>query len=218
MREVTVDNKVFHVDSEGFLVNHEEWDEAFARGIARETGIFDELTSKHWEIIRFIRRTFVEYGRCPLVYQTCKLNNLRLKELKSLFPTGYLRGACKLAGITYKESYVKYAWAEQEPEELAAFQPDKTYEIDVHGFLVHVHEWDERFAVCKASEMKIPGGLSERHWSVISFLRRHYHERHDIPTVYETCEANGLELDDLERLFPDGYHRGAVKIAGLRVR
>jgi tRNA 2-thiouridine synthesizing protein E len=218
MREIVCDDKVFHVDTEGFLVSHEEWNEAFAKAIAPEVGIFDGLTATHWEIIRFIRQTFNELGRCPLVYQTCKFNNLHLKELKSLFPTGYLRGACKLAGITYKDSYVKYTWAEQQPEEVAAFQPDKTYEIDVHGFLVHAHEWDERFAVCKAGEMKLPGGLSERHWKVISYLRRYYHEHREIPTVYQTCEANDFELEDLERLFPDGYHRGAVKIAGLCVR
>ncbi len=39
-----------------------------------------------------------------------------------------------------------------------------------------------------------------------------------VPTVYETCEENRIEIEDLEALFPDGYHRGAVKISGLRVR
>ena len=37
-----------------------------------------------------------------------------------------------------------------------------------------------------------------------------------VPTVYEACADNGLELEDLEQLFSDGYHRGAVKLAGLR--
>jgi tRNA 2-thiouridine synthesizing protein E len=36
--------------------------------------------------------------------------------------------------------------------------------------------------------------------------------------VIETCEATDLDIAELERLFPDGYHRGAVKIAGLRLR
>jgi sulfur relay (sulfurtransferase) DsrC/TusE family protein len=42
-------------------------------------------------------------------------------------------------------------------------------------------------------------------------------ERGVVPTVYETFVANSLELEDLERLFPDGYQRDAVKLAGLRV-
>ena len=29
--------------------------------------------------------------------------------------------------------------------------------------------------------------------------------------------ATSLDLEELEELFPDGYQRGAVKIAGLRV-
>ena len=37
-----------------------------------------------------------------------------------------------------------------------------------------------------------------------------------IPTIYETCESCDLDLDRFEALFPDGYHRGALKIAGLR--
>jgi tRNA 2-thiouridine synthesizing protein E len=37
-----------------------------------------------------------------------------------------------------------------------------------------------------------------------------------VPTVYETCEDTDVERDLLERLFPDDYHRGLVKIEGLR--
>lgn len=64
----------------------------------------------------------------------------------------------------------------------------------------------------------MPGNLGDKHWGVIRFLRRRHQETGSVPTVYETCEANGLEVEDLERLFVDGYHRGAVKIAGLRQR
>jgi len=35
--------------------------------------------------------------------------------------------------------------------------------------------------------------------------------------ICETYEAIGVELDLLKSLFPGGYHRGLVKIAGLRV-
>jgi len=66
--------------------------------------------------------------------------------------------------------------------------------------------------------MKIPGGMSDKHWQIIHFLRNYYSKNNCVATVYETCEANNIEIEELERLFPDGYHRGAVKIAGLRVR
>jgi tRNA 2-thiouridine synthesizing protein E len=52
----------------------------------------------------------------------------------------------------------------------------------------------------------------------LNSIRKRFEETGTVPTVYETCEMNQIELEDLESLFPDGYHRGAVKIAGLRVR
>ena len=66
--------------------------------------------------------------------------------------------------------------------------------------------------------MGIQVPLTEKHWEVIDFLRKKYAESRKVPTVYETCEATGVGLQELERLFPQGYHRGAVKIAGLRAR
>jgi len=218
MKEITINDRTYQVDDLGFLAQPEKWHEDFAAAGAAAAGIFDGLTPKHWEVIRYIRQTFHQTGKCPLVYQTCKAHGLRLRELKALFPTGYLRGACKLAGITYRDGYVKYAWTDSSSEDQITFSPDKTYQVDAFGFLVNPADWDEQFASCKAAEMKIPGGLTERHWVIINFLRRRHQETRQVPTVYETCESNKLELDDLERLFPDGYHRGLVKIAGLRVR
>lgn len=80
-------------------------------------------------------------------------------------------------------------------------------------------EWDEHYAAHLAHEMKIPGGvLGQQHWQIIGYLRTGYYKSGKIPTAVETCDANDIDIDDLERLFPDGYHRGAVKIAGLRLR
>jgi tRNA 2-thiouridine synthesizing protein E len=68
-------------------------------------------------------------------------------------------------------------------------------------------------------DMKIHGGkLTDKHWQIIRFLREYYEKNEEIPTVYETCEANQINIEELDQLFPDGYHRGAVKIAGLRMR
>jgi len=80
-------------------------------------------------------------------------------------------------------------------------------------------EWDEYYATFRAYDMKIPEGkLTEEHWKIIRFLRESWEKNNTVPNVYETCEATGIQLEELEHLFPDGYHRGAVKIAGLKVR
>jgi len=210
-------NKTYKVDSTGYLEDFREWDEDYAVGMAPEVEIKDGLTEEHWKVIHYIRNTFLEHGKCPLIYQTCRANNLRLRELQKLFPTGYQRGACKLAGITYREGYL-YTWLPAAEEELRPVVSDKVYRVDVRGFLLDPEEWDTQFAIHKAYELKMPDTLTDNHWKVINFLRDSYMKTKVVPTVYETCKANNFELEDLERLFPDGYHRGAVKIAGLRVR
>jgi tRNA 2-thiouridine synthesizing protein E len=214
----------YRVDGDGFLVDFADWDESFAESMAPAFGIAGGLTPKHWEVIHYIRRMFSEYGRCPLVYHTCKANGLRIRDLQTLFPSGYLRGACRLAGVTYKQGYhgsgslpaaAARPAADRQPES-AATAPAKSYTIDVHGFLVDPGQWDEAYAANRAAEMKVER-LTDAHWKVLRFLRERHAASGVVPTIYETCASNDLELEDLERLFPDGYQRGAVKLAGLRV-
>jgi TusE/DsrC/DsvC family sulfur relay protein len=211
-------NKIYDVDSGGFLSNPGQWDKGFVEEMAVAAEITQGLSEKHWDVINYIRKVFRETGRCPSLYQTCRANCLNLRKLKSLFPTGYLRGACKLAGITYKEGYLKYSWLQAHTGETSPPVGEKTYEVDIRGFLVNPLDWDKDFALYKAYELKMPNGLSTRHWQIIEYIRSRFLKDNVIPTVYETCEANNIELMELEELFPDGYHRGAVKLAGLRIR
>jgi tRNA 2-thiouridine synthesizing protein E len=217
MNTFTFGNKSYQVGPEEFLSDFKEWDENFARGMAPKVGIISGLSEDHWKIINFIRDTFRQTGKCPLVYETCRTNRLHLQELKKLFPAGYLRGACKLAGITYREGSLEQSWVEEFAERVTSgVQEKKTYLVNIRGFLMNPAEWDRRFALYKAHEMKM-AKLTQKHWQIINFLRERFEKNNMVPTIYETCEANGIDLEELEKLFPDGYHRGAVKIAGLRV-
>lgn len=219
METFTYNNKTYEIDLKGFLLNPNQWDENYAEGMAIGAGILHGLTTEHWDVINFIRESFAETGRCPLFYETCNANGLHVNDMKRLFPSGYLRGACKLAGITYKEGFWGNDELPSEGIEYNLIDDKRTYVVDIRGFLIHPDEWNELYAVCRARDMKIPGGkLTEKHWQIIRFLRESYKNRSEVPTAYETCEAVEISIDELERLFPDGYHRGAVKIAGLRVR
>jgi tRNA 2-thiouridine synthesizing protein E len=229
METLTYKGKIYLVDEGGFLMEPDQWDEDFATGLAPGLEIPRGLTREHWQVIRFIRETHEREGRCPLVFTTCRSNGLHLRDLQRLFPTGYLRGACKLAGITYKEACFApglvsigdrfAASSTVEKGHAAASAPaEKTYTADARGFLVKPDDWDEHYALLKAQEMGVPEALTDKHWEIIHYLRESFKETGVVPTVYETCEANDLEIEDLEKLFPHGYHRGAVKIAGLRVR
>jgi len=217
MNTFTFGNKEYGVDVDEFLSDPEEWDENYARGMAPKVGIISGLSDDHWKIINFIRDMYQKTGKCPLVYETCRMNRLHLQELKKLFPAGYLRGACKLAGITYKEGYLDQSGMEEFAEQITSAPQEESYEIDIRGFLINPSQWNEKFAVARVHEMKMPE-LTEEHWKIIHFLRNSFEKNNVVPNVYETCEANSIELEKLRKLFPDGYHRGAVKIAGLRVR
>lgn len=213
-----IHGRTYPVDPQGFLQDSEAWDEGFAESSAADVGIHGALTERHWEVIRFIRGRFRETGECPLVFTTCRAFGLRLGGLEALFPAGYLRGACRLAGITYRDRFIDFYGGAGVQREKPMPEPEKFYRVDSLGFLADPSDWDERFAANKAREMKVPGGLSERHWQILRHLREEFGRTGAVPTVIECCKSNRIELDELESLFPDGYHRGAVKLAGLCVR
>ncbi len=155
MGTITFGDKAYRVDTENFLSDFNEWDEDFARGMRSEVGITGGLSEDHWKIIHFIRDSFKRTGKCPLVYETCRTNRLQLQELKELFSAGYLRGACKLAGVTYREGYLDQSWVEDLAERITTgAQEDKTYAVNVRGFLINPDDWDKKYATYKAYEMK----------------------------------------------------------------
>lgn len=210
--------KTYRIDYQGFLVDPKAWDRDFAEGMAERIGITGGLTDQHWRVIDFIRNSFDSMNECPLVYVACKKNDLGLGDLRKLFPTGYLRGACRLAGVTYRSGFSQHLWLEENVVHNTLLYERKEYPCDVQGFLLNSDDWDENFAVHKAHELKMPHLLTKDHWRILYFLRARFKETGEVPTVYDTCESNQLSLDGLESLFPDGYHRGAVKIAGLSAR
>jgi tRNA 2-thiouridine synthesizing protein E len=213
-RSIQLGNRSYEINEDDFLENPYTWDENFAERMTDSVNIPGELTPSHWKVINFIRGTFTRTGRCPAVYQTLKGLDLRLKDLKKLFPTGYLRGACKLAGVNYMAQLFHPVWLVEKGE--ARVLERKVYRVDAQGFLIDPSEWDESFALFKSDELKMPVSLTDEHWRIIRYLRERFEQNGTVPTVYETCEDNKLMIEDLERLFPDGYHRGAVKISGLR--
>ena len=52
-RAITIGGRSILVDSEGYLINLDDWSADFARALAREEGL--DLTDEHWQVIDFIR-------------------------------------------------------------------------------------------------------------------------------------------------------------------
>ena len=87
----------------------------------------------------------------------------------------------------------------------------------MRGFLIDPDNWDPYYAMHRALDMKIPQQeLVDGYWRVIYYLRDVFKREEHISTFDETCEDCQLELEELEALFTDDYHRGALKVAGLR--
>jgi tRNA 2-thiouridine synthesizing protein E len=216
----TFRENTYDTDSMGFIADFDLWKADFAEGMAGKLNMTTPLTKEHWDVIDYIRDTFEQTGRCPTIFETAKNTTLHRRVLKKLFPTGYLRGACLLAGITYREGFVRQRNLSDISEDFHHGISDKIYRVDVRGFLADPDEWDEAYATYKAYEMKLAGNgrLTPRHWEIIHFLRRSYEQTKTVPTIHEACDFLNIEFEELEQLFPDGYHRGAVKIAGLKVR
>lgn len=60
IRKLDVNGKEVLTDSEGYILNRDEWSEDFVNALARQEQL--ELTDEHWEVIRFLREFFREHG------------------------------------------------------------------------------------------------------------------------------------------------------------
>jgi len=211
MNTVTFKGKMYTLDRHGFLDPPGQWDKGFAEAMAKSLGIRSGLTERHWKIIRYLRQKFVEENTVPVVVKACLDNEMSLAELRARFPTGYHRGACKIAGINYQFMYETNVWLTYE----TAPPAKPRYKLDRLGFLEDYRDWDDDFPEFIMNELNRVLSLTDRHWNVIRYLRSYFSEHENLPTVYETCTENNLSLEDLLDLFPDGYRRGACRFAGL---
>ncbi|TAL67022.1 MAG: TusE/DsrC/DsvC family sulfur relay protein [Bacteroidetes bacterium] len=217
MDKLVFNNREYQVDQYGFLANVDDWDENFAEGMALELEITQGLTENHKKVLNYIREVFKRDNTCPTAYDTMEHFKFTIGEFRTLFPMGYQRGACKLAGISYDKGYLNLHSLKTEqpvPSEVET----KSYRVNAKGFLVDWTEWDEEFAISTADELKMPNLLTDKHWVIINYLRDYFSRNQSVSNIYQLCDDCNITLDELKALFPDGYHRGAVKIAGLRIK
>ncbi len=98
MTTLTLAGATVEVDAEGFLQQPEQWNEQMAEEIARENGI-DHLTDRHWQVVNFMRKTYLETGSAPSIRTLGKVSGVSIKELYELFPKGPAKLAAKIGGI-----------------------------------------------------------------------------------------------------------------------
>lgn len=88
-------------DAEGYLLDPSAWSEAFAEAVARREGLV--LSDEHWRVIRFMREWLEERGIAPDARHAMKFlagdRHAGRERLFRLFPYGYVKQACKIAGM-----------------------------------------------------------------------------------------------------------------------
>lgn len=89
------------IDDEGYLVEPADWSREVALEQARREGV--DLTEAHWEAIEFMRSFYEEHRVAPdarfVIRHLTQSRGADRNELFRLFPYGYVRQACKIAGM-----------------------------------------------------------------------------------------------------------------------
>ena len=91
----------------------------------------------------------------------------------------------------------------------------KPLEVNDEGFLVHPEVWNDELALFLARKEENLEELTDEHWAVLRFIRRHFEEKQSAPMVRAICKSTGLPLKRVYELFPSGPAKGACKLAGL---
>lgn len=92
-------------DREGYMYNPDEWNSELARMLAAEEQI--KLSDDYWEILCFMRAYWQQYLVAPDVRHVVDYlmrergvdKKTAKKHLFDLFPYGYVKQACKIAGM-----------------------------------------------------------------------------------------------------------------------
>lgn len=90
------------LDAEGYLVDPQDWTEELAKEFARQENI--SLTEDHWDVIQFMREYYEEHqiavdARFVIKHLSDRLGPGSRNKLFELFPYGYVKQACKIAGM-----------------------------------------------------------------------------------------------------------------------
>ncbi len=93
------------VDTEGYLIEPDDWTEALAEALAKLEGL--ALSDESWVVLRFMRDYYSEHKIAPDIRHVAKHLAEHLDSDKQaakarifeLFPYGYVKQTCKIAGM-----------------------------------------------------------------------------------------------------------------------
>ncbi len=89
-------------DAEGYLIEPGDWNEEVAQVLAQDENI--QLSDDHWYVLHFMRDFYEEHqvaadARFAIKHLAERVGQKAQKYLFVLFPYGYVKQACKIAGM-----------------------------------------------------------------------------------------------------------------------
>jgi TusE/DsrC/DsvC family sulfur relay protein len=101
---IQIEGRTIAIDDEGYLVDPGEWSESVAEELARRENL--KLDRLHWQVIEFMRGYLEQRQIAPDARYVIRhladevgLGDEARTKLFELFPYGYVRQACKIAGM-----------------------------------------------------------------------------------------------------------------------
>jgi tRNA 2-thiouridine synthesizing protein E len=91
---------------------------------------------------------------------------------------------------------------------------NRDVEVDAEGYLQNPEQWDRELAAEIAQDVGIDE-LTDRHWTVIEFMRSRYLEYGAAPTIRSLGKESGVPIKELYKLFPKGPAKLAARIGGI---
>ena len=102
--ELDAARELIETDDEGYLTDPKSWDENIAGLLAEREGLV--LGAEHWKIIHHMRDHYDEHQTPPDARHVTKFIADEMgygrkagNRLFELFPYGYVKQACKIAGM-----------------------------------------------------------------------------------------------------------------------
>ena len=99
-----IEQAQIRTDEEGYLIDPDDWDESIANRLAASEDL--QLEADHWKVISFMRSFYSEHrvaadARFVIKYLSneCGMGRQAKRLLFRLFPYGYVKQACKIAGM-----------------------------------------------------------------------------------------------------------------------
>jgi tRNA 2-thiouridine synthesizing protein E len=87
-------------------------------------------------------------------------------------------------------------------------------DVNEEGFFTDPKQWTKEMAVEMAASDGIDT-LTDKHWTVLEFMRKEYFEKGTGPTVRVLGKTSGVTVKELYVLFPKGPAKMAARIAGI---